>query len=53
MTYESCANLAVALRSNHSNMRELDLSENKLRDTGVELLSAGLADPQCKLEILR
>uniref|UniRef100_A0A8C1NXQ7 NACHT domain-containing protein n=1 Tax=Cyprinus carpio TaxID=7962 RepID=A0A8C1NXQ7_CYPCA len=53
VTDESCANLAVALRSSHSNVRELDLSENKLRDRGVELFSAGLAYPQCKLEILR
>ncbi|ROL53218.1 Ribonuclease inhibitor [Anabarilius grahami] len=50
---EGCAALASALRSNPSHLRELDLSENKLGDRGVNLLSDGLKNPYCKLEILR
>ncbi|CAM4548110.1 unnamed protein product [Leuciscus chuanchicus] len=49
---EGCAALASALRSNPSHLRELHLSENKLGDSGVKLLSAGLENPHCKLEIL-
>ncbi|XP_072570293.1 protein NLRC3-like isoform X2 [Paramormyrops kingsleyae] len=48
-----CEVLASALRSNSSQLRELDLSDNDLQDSGVKLLSAGLGDSQCKLEILR
>ncbi|XP_030646416.1 NACHT, LRR and PYD domains-containing protein 12-like [Chanos chanos] len=49
---DSCAALALALRANPSHLRELDLSENKPGITGVDLLSALLEDPQCKLEKL-
>uniref|UniRef100_A0A3B3R0B4 B30.2/SPRY domain-containing protein n=1 Tax=Paramormyrops kingsleyae TaxID=1676925 RepID=A0A3B3R0B4_9TELE len=48
-----CEVLATALRSNSSPLRELDLSDNDLQDSGVKLLSAGLGDSQCKLEVLR
>ncbi|ROJ33222.1 NACHT, LRR and PYD domains-containing protein 3 [Anabarilius grahami] len=52
ITDEGCAALASALRSN-SHLRELDLTENKLGDGGLTLLSDGLKDPHCKLEKLR
>ncbi len=52
VTDEGCAALASALRSNPSHLRDLDLSWNKLLDSGVTLLSAVLEDPRCKLETL-
>ncbi|XP_048850893.1 NLR family CARD domain-containing protein 3-like isoform X2 [Brienomyrus brachyistius] len=52
LTEKCCEVLASALRSNPSHLRELDLSDNDLLDSGVRLLSAGLGDSHCKLEIL-
>ncbi|XP_077086527.1 NACHT, LRR and PYD domains-containing protein 3-like isoform X2 [Siphateles boraxobius] len=52
VTDEGCVALASALRSNPSHLRELDLSYNKLGDSGVKLFSAVLENHLCKLEIL-
>ncbi|XP_051742170.1 NACHT, LRR and PYD domains-containing protein 12-like isoform X3 [Ctenopharyngodon idella] len=42
VTEEGCAALASALSSNPSHLRELDLSYNHLRDSGLKLLSEAL-----------
>ncbi|XDV33459.1 hypothetical protein PO909_003866 [Leuciscus waleckii] len=52
VTDEGCADLTSALRSNPSHLRKLDLSLNKVGDSGVKQLSDLLQDPHCKLEIL-
>ncbi|XP_071183907.1 NACHT, LRR and PYD domains-containing protein 12-like [Salvelinus alpinus] len=53
VTEEGCASLVSALESNPSHLRELDLSNNDLKDSGVKLVSAVLGHPHCKLETLR
>ncbi|XP_068076355.2 protein NLRC3-like isoform X1 [Danio rerio] len=53
LTTQSCESLSSALQSSNGVLRELDLSNNDLQDSGVELLSDGLKSPDCKLEILR
>uniref|UniRef100_A0A3B4WTW5 NACHT domain-containing protein n=1 Tax=Seriola lalandi dorsalis TaxID=1841481 RepID=A0A3B4WTW5_SERLL len=53
VTEEGCASLASALNSNPSHLRELDLSYNHPGNSGVKLLSAGLEDPDWRLDTLR
>ncbi|XP_030610364.1 protein NLRC3-like [Archocentrus centrarchus] len=49
----SCEALSSVLSSRSCNLRELDLSNNDLKDSGVNLLSVGLQSPHCRLDILR
>ncbi|XP_030588606.1 NLR family CARD domain-containing protein 3-like [Archocentrus centrarchus] len=48
-----CEVVASALKSNPSHLTELNLSFNKLQESAVKLLSAGLENPNCRLETLR
>ncbi|XP_050984948.1 NACHT, LRR and PYD domains-containing protein 3-like [Labeo rohita] len=52
ITDEGCAALALALRSNPSHLRQLDLSGNELEQSEVKLLSDLKDDPHFKLETL-
>ncbi|KAM7366567.1 hypothetical protein PAMP_016000 [Pampus punctatissimus] len=52
VTAEWIEHLAFALKFSFSALRDLDLSNNDLKDSGVELLCDGLGNPCCRLETL-
>ncbi|XP_051539481.1 NACHT, LRR and PYD domains-containing protein 12-like isoform X2 [Myxocyprinus asiaticus] len=52
VTARCCESLALALQSK-SLLRELDMSNNDLQDSGVKLLSDALTSTNCTMEILR
>uniref|UniRef100_A0A8C1X9D0 Uncharacterized protein n=1 Tax=Cyprinus carpio TaxID=7962 RepID=A0A8C1X9D0_CYPCA len=52
LTEESCSALTTILRSN-SSLKELDMSNNNLQDSGVKKLINGLKNANCTLQKLR
>ncbi|XP_067365221.1 NACHT, LRR and PYD domains-containing protein 3-like isoform X2 [Channa argus] len=53
LTYQCCEDLASVLSCHPSHLRKLDLSDNNIEDSGVKLLSTGIKNLCCKLQILR
>uniref|UniRef100_A0A3P8P3W5 B30.2/SPRY domain-containing protein n=1 Tax=Astatotilapia calliptera TaxID=8154 RepID=A0A3P8P3W5_ASTCA len=52
LSERSCEALSSVLSSQSSSLRDLDLSDNDLQDSGVKLLSAAVKSPHCTLETL-
>ncbi|XP_027894004.1 NACHT, LRR and PYD domains-containing protein 5-like [Xiphophorus couchianus] len=53
LSERSCEAMSSLLSSTSSSLRDLDLSNNDLTDSGVKLLCNGLMSPNCELKILR
>lgn len=52
MTGVCCSDLATVLCSSNSKLKELELRENNLQNSGVALLSAVLRDIHCEVQRL-
>ncbi|XP_039649823.1 ribonuclease inhibitor-like [Perca fluviatilis] len=52
LSERSCEALSSVLSSQSSSLRELDLSNNNLLDSGGKLICVGLRSPHCTLETL-
>uniref|UniRef100_A0AAZ1X7X3 B30.2/SPRY domain-containing protein n=1 Tax=Oreochromis aureus TaxID=47969 RepID=A0AAZ1X7X3_OREAU len=52
LSWRICEALSSVLSSQSSSLRELDVSNNDLQDSGMKLLSGGLKSVHCKLETL-
>ncbi|XP_053531248.1 NACHT, LRR and PYD domains-containing protein 12 isoform X2 [Ictalurus punctatus] len=50
---KGCVALASVLSSESSSLRELDLSGNRFKDSGMKYLAPGVKNPYCKLEALK
>ncbi len=53
LTARCCESLSSALQSSNSILRELDLSNNDLQDSGVKFISDGLRSTNSQLQILK
>ncbi|XP_058243320.1 protein NLRC5-like isoform X5 [Hemibagrus wyckioides] len=53
ITEEGCSALTSSFHSNPAHIREMDLSENKFGNSGVQKLCALLQHQSCNLQILR
>ncbi|XP_059410998.1 NACHT, LRR and PYD domains-containing protein 12-like [Carassius carassius] len=53
LTAQFCKSLSSALQSSNCVLRELDLRNNHLQESGVEFISDGLKSPNCQLQKLR